>query len=112
MNLSELQFDVDLWASYNFEAHRNKDKVASTLGLSEEVGELSRAVLKQHQKIRGTYEEWQEEIAKELGDCIIKLAQIASVCGLSLGTVTQERWQTIKQRDWRKNPTGHGIATE
>jgi NTP pyrophosphatase (non-canonical NTP hydrolase) len=95
------------WDSLNFP---NESRVSITLGIGEECGELQRAVLKQFQGIRGTYEEWDEEIKKEIGDIFIKLGQLAGFCGWDLDDLIEDRWYEIKQRNWIKDPKGHGIT--
>lgn len=95
------------WCAKNFP---NASRVDSTLGLAEETGEVCRAVLKQAQRLRGTFEDWDEEIKKELGDVYIKLVQISSLCGWDLNDLVLDRWDTIKRRNWIKDPTGHGIS--
>jgi NTP pyrophosphatase (non-canonical NTP hydrolase) len=98
--------DVEAWMIRNFP---NESRVSVTLGLCEEVGEVARAVLKQEQGIRGTWEEWDNEIKKELGDVYLKLMQVAMVCGFDLDEAIAQRWEVIRQRDWVRNPKGHGI---
>jgi NTP pyrophosphatase (non-canonical NTP hydrolase) len=80
-----------------------------TLGLAEEVGELCRAVLKRAQGIRGTREEWNEEIRKELGDCVIKLLDIAAYEGFDLVEVAAARWESVSKRNWVADSNGHGL---
>lgn len=106
VELPELQRGVAAWVAHNF---GESTRVAEALGLAEEVGELCRAVLKQEQGIRGTYEEWDEEIAKELGDILIKLTSVATACGVDLDRAVVDRWATVRQRDFRADPIGHGI---
>jgi len=79
------------------------------LGLGEEAGEVQRAVLKMHQGIRGTKEEWIEEARKECGDVFIKLCAVASSLGFDLGQAITERWEIVRERDWTANKIGHGI---
>ena len=98
--------DVEAWLIYNFS---DETRVTATLGLCEEVGEVARAVLKQEQAIRGTWEEWDDEIKKELGDVYLKLIQVAMVCGFDLDEVIAQRWEVLRQRDWVRDPKGHGI---
>jgi len=99
--------ETSAWFLANFP---NEDRVSVTLGLCEEVGEVARAVLKQHQGIRGSYTEWDEEIRKELGDVYLKLLHLAYYCQIDLDEAIQERWEVIRKRDWVTNPTGHGIS--
>jgi NTP pyrophosphatase (non-canonical NTP hydrolase) len=95
------------WLRYNFP---DENRVTSTLGLAEEAGEVCRAVLKQDQKLRGTYEEWDKEIKKELADVYVKIEQLADLCGWDLHELILDRWDELKKRDWIANPTGHGIS--
>jgi NTP pyrophosphatase (non-canonical NTP hydrolase) len=83
-----------------------------TLGAAEEVGELCRASLKLKQGIRGTPEEWLDEIKKETGDVFIKLCAIADAYGFDLAVAITQRWMTVRERDWKANPIGHGIDKE
>lgn len=100
------QFAVHEWSVRNF---GEIPQTLVTLGLAEEVGELCRAVLKRAQGIRGTREEWNEEIRKELGDCVIKLLDIAAYEGVDLVQVTAARWDSVSKRNWVADPTGHGL---
>lgn len=97
---------VEAWLAYNFS---NETRVTAALGLCEEVGEVARAVLKQEQGIRGTWEEWDEEIKKELSDVYVKLIHVAMICGFDLDEAVAQRWEVLRQRDWVNNPKGHGI---
>jgi NTP pyrophosphatase (non-canonical NTP hydrolase) len=101
--------EIDAWMHYNFPG---ETRVTAMLGLVEEVGELARAILKQNQGIRGTFEEWDEEIRKEIGDVMAKLEHVALLCNKDLVGVTWWRWKEVRQRDWIKNPIGHGVPTE
>lgn len=104
----QIDNEIHDWATRNFP---NTDRVVSALGLAEEVGEFCRAVLKQKQGIRGSYAAWDDEIKRELGDIYIKLAQIAGLCNWNLQDLIAARWDEISQRDWIKDPTGHGLPT-
>jgi len=100
------QVEVAAWVQRNFPA---VDLGFNTLGLVEEIGEFCRALLKREQGVRGTYEEWTTEAAKELGDIMIKLLSIADATGFDLPTVTALRWNTVKERDFVNDPKGHGL---
>lgn len=100
------QAAVHEWSVRNF---GETPQTLVTLGLAEEVGELCRAVLKREQNIRATREVWDAEIRKEIGDCVIKLLDIAAYEGLDLVQVFHERWARVSQRDWVANPAGHGL---
>lgn len=96
-----LQAQVKEWAEYNFQGDSTQDVA---LGVAEETGELCRAVLKRWQHIRGTYDEWTEEIKKETADTFIKLCHLAAVEGFDLFDVIFLRWQEVRQRDFIKDP--------
>lgn len=109
MDIPRIQSEIKNWVTYNF---GSGTPMSAVVGLSEEVGELCRAILKQHQKIRGTHDEWQIEIAKEIGDAFIKLCDVASEAGIDLEYAIKSRWEIIRQRDFRKDPVGHGIPQD
>ncbi len=83
--------------------------IVRVVGLGEETGEVQRALLKMHQGIRGTREQWLDEAAKEMGDVFIKLCDVAESLGLNLERCIQDRWAEIRQRNFTKDPQGHGI---
>lgn len=107
VNTLAMQQDVAEWNDK--QPWADDDPAVVTLGLAEETGELCRAALKLHQVIRGTSAEWLEEIHKEAGDVFIKLCAIADVYGFDLGQVITERWLTVRERNFTKDPIGHGI---
>jgi NTP pyrophosphatase (non-canonical NTP hydrolase) len=76
-----LQKDVYEWHRRNYPTD---DAMAALLGIQEEFGELCRAQLKQDCGIRGTYEEWEIEKAKEAGDVFLSIMNFASHIGVSL----------------------------
>ncbi len=83
--------------------------VVVVVGLGEECGEVQRAILKMHQGIRGTEQEWREEAAKEMGDVFIKLCALADSLGMDLEDCIAQRWDVIRERNFTKDPQGHGI---
>ena len=101
-----VQAEIHAWSVQNF---GESPQTIVTLGLAEEVGELCRAVLKREQGIRGSTEEWTAEIHKELGDCVIKLLDIAAYEGVDLAEVACSRWAVVSRREWRSNNIGHGL---
>jgi NTP pyrophosphatase (non-canonical NTP hydrolase) len=105
----DMQENVGRWAIHNFPEASKLNSVAS---VSEEAGELLRAIRKQEQGIRGTYAEWEAELRKEHGDVLIALFQSAYACDIDLLEVFQERWAEVRQRDFRKDPKGHGLPEE
>jgi NTP pyrophosphatase (non-canonical NTP hydrolase) len=100
---------VHWWRKNNF-PDGGSSVLDGALVLSEEVGEVARAVLKRHQKIRGSYEEWSVQIQKELADVIIAAHAIAGVEGFDLDDAVKQRWETISQRNFITDQIGHGIG--
>jgi NTP pyrophosphatase (non-canonical NTP hydrolase) len=109
VKLSEFQEELSGWANHNFPTETREIVV---LGLVEEVGELCRTLVKKHQGIRGTAEEWDQEAFKEIGDVFIKLVHVCHVWGLDIEEVVSERWKVIRDRDFVANRIGHGLPKE
>jgi NTP pyrophosphatase (non-canonical NTP hydrolase) len=119
-SIADLQAEVASWVAHNFPEDSRTDVA---LGTVEEIGEvaeivldlmamggrMSRATLKQRQGIRGTRDEWDAQIRKEVADVFIKLCHLAAKCGFDLDCAIIDRWDEVKQRDWVANPEGHGL---
>ena len=69
-----LQNEIHAWHRRNYP---NDDHYSALMGIQEEIGELNRAELKQEGGIRGTYEEWEMEKQKEVGDVLIGILNFA-----------------------------------
>ncbi len=110
MSLRKLQEDIATWSSYNFGP--DVTTMQSIVGLPEEVGELCRAVLKKYQGIRGTAEEWDAEIEKEIGDVLIKLCEFANRAGVDIEDAVFKRWAVVGMRNFVDNPIAHGLPSE
>lgn len=104
---AELQDEIDEWNQR--QPWAGDSPAVVTLGLAEESGELCRAVLKMHQQIRGTEDEWMLESEKEMGDVFIKLCCIANSLGIDLEKAIKERWTEVRKRNWSTDRTGHGL---
>lgn len=101
LTLSQLQKEQAEWASYNF-----PDVVNSWepfLGIVEEVGELSHALLKRKQGIRGTEWEHQLEIWDSVGDIVVYLADFCTREKIDFHACVEQVWERVKQRDWQKD---------
>jgi NTP pyrophosphatase (non-canonical NTP hydrolase) len=101
-----LQKQINDWHNKNFS---DSNPMRNQLNLTEEVGELSRAIIKMEQGIRGTRADWLKEAYKELGDVFISLTNVAGALGIDLQEAITERWETISQRDWNADRIQHGI---
>ena len=100
------QSEIVEWCERN-EFHNTLE--IQTLQLVEEVGEICRALVKRHQGIRGTWDEWTDKIRDELGDAFISLVNTAEMAGFDLMTLAVLRWHTISQRDFVADPQGNGL---
>lgn len=76
--ITDLPAEIHAWHTRNYPSETNSQL---SLCLAEEFGELCRAELKQAGKIRGTWEEWQQEKYKEIGDVLISVIELANRYG-------------------------------
>ena len=104
--INDIQEEIRIWHARNFPG---STLPLAALVLSEETGEVSRAVTKMIQGIRGTKEEWEVELKKELGDVIIAALSLANHAGLNIEDVILSRWSDISSRDWTSDKIGQGI---
>lgn len=100
MDLDKVQNEVWTWKCINFP---QSSAVEQFLGVVEEVGEASHAILKKSQGIRGSEEKHQEDLRDAIGDIMIYLLNFCSANGWSLSQVIEETWDVVKRRDWVKN---------
>ena len=75
--LDELQKQIAEWARYNFPDKQSRNE--ALLGMIEELGELSHAVLKSHQGIRGTKEEHLEAMKDAIADMFVYCCQLCTL---------------------------------
>lgn len=104
--LGRLQEDFKVWHNHNF--HADNEELAAIAGLSEEAGEVCRAAVKMSQGIRGTRDEWMDELEKETADVFIKLMDVARHYNFDLSKAIQSRWISVRQRNWVDDPTKGG----
>jgi NTP pyrophosphatase (non-canonical NTP hydrolase) len=107
-DIAELQAAVDNWSTSNF--GRASGPEWSALVVVEEIGEACRALVKRHQGIRGTHDEWTAELRKEMADALIALCEMAGRADVDLDAAVTARRAEVSQRNWRKDKTGHGIG--
>lgn len=100
--IRRLQLEHKVWIEHNFP---DQDPIDGLLGMIEEVGELSHAVLKHKQNIRGidvtAFRAMQEDA---LADCFIFMMSYCNSNGIDLEYCILETWAKVQQRDWQANP--------
>lgn len=105
----EMQDEIGKWARHNFPG---TDRVLALSAPATACYFRLQAVRKQKQMIRGSFEEWDEEIRKEIGDILITLFMSADHIGSDLLSIFRDRWQDVRRRDFQGNPIGHGLPEE
>jgi|WetSurMetagenome_2_1015567.scaffolds.fasta_scaffold10221_5 NTP pyrophosphatase (non-canonical NTP hydrolase) len=100
-DLKQLQQEHLTWSLENFPD--NRDPIHPVLGVVEEVGELSHALLKQAQGIRGSHAEHEAAAQDAIGDIVIYLCDVCSRRGWDFDEIVYRTWAQVKQRDWQKN---------
>jgi NTP pyrophosphatase (non-canonical NTP hydrolase) len=93
------QAEVAAWNKRNFGPEVPLEH--QVLVLAEEVGELSRAVVKRAQGIRGSHAHWSEQIRAEAADVLITLLSIAETEGFDLHQAAAAKWGEVTSRDPR-----------
>ena len=88
---------------------KGKNFIYPTLGLAGEAGEVAEKIKKVLRDNQGIIDEpRKEEIAKELGDVLWYLAQIATELGLSLEEVAQGNLKKGNTKQKRNRLSGNG----
>ena len=106
---SDLQAEIRAWHLKNFP---EEDGIRNALSICEESGEVARAYSKQAAGIRGTWDHWQSEKAKEFGDVMISVINACAHEGFSWEDVLMQRWATISMRDFTVHPVDGGREQE
>ena len=97
--LRQIQQETREWRMRNFPIE-HRSAAMQVLGVCEETGELSHAVLKDIQGIRGTHADHVEEARDAMGDIIIYLCGVADAMGVELAECVESAWNEVRQRDW------------
>lgn len=100
-SLHTVQVQQHEWSLRNFGEHPVWMPV---MGCAEEVGELSHAVLKRAQEIRGTKEDHDAAIRDAVADIVIFACDVANVEGFDLEAEVIATWERVRKRDWKANP--------
>jgi NTP pyrophosphatase (non-canonical NTP hydrolase) len=88
------------WARANFPDEMPRDVF---LGVVEEVGEWSHAILKSHQGIRGTAAEHEAAERDAIGDVLQYVMHYCDLRGWSLADIVLATMDHVHKRDWSAN---------
>jgi len=99
------------WADRNFGATPLEQIV---LGMAEELGELSHAVLKRAQGIRGMDDEakFREAAGDAIADVLIYATHACTALRLDFATLYMGTMRKVLERDWKADPVGAGDGTQ
>lgn len=100
--LRDIQREQFTWQTKNFP---QSDWHHAYMGIVEEVGELSHALLKAEQGIRGTKDELHAKEIDAIGDVLIYLLGFCNLRGHDLQQILEDTWTQVKQRDWTNKET-------
>jgi len=104
VSLKVYQREIGEWAARNFGDEKGFIPWNQPfMGLVEEVGELSHALLKQWQGIRGTSEEHEASAKDAVGDILVYLFHLCHVKGWDVQDILEDVWSKVGQRNWRKD---------
>lgn len=99
MDFRVLQNEVSQWSYNNF---GDQPAINPFLGVVEEVGELSHALLKHNQGIRGVDDKKLVEMKIDaVADIIIFLADFCGRNGIDMQDAVDLTWKQVKQRNWK-----------
>lgn len=96
------QKELAEWQNRNFDKVSHEDCL---IGVMEEVGELSHAILKHKQKIRGYHDESKfiAEAEDAISDTIVYLTQMATILGINLKESHENITSEVLKRNWKDN---------
>ena len=100
-NLRTFQEEHAAWVKTNFGFHDWRDPF---MGVVEEIGELSHALLKQKQGIRGTHAEHEAAAKDAVADIVIYLSDLCTTRGWDFAELVEDGWLEVKLRNWKKHP--------
>jgi NTP pyrophosphatase (non-canonical NTP hydrolase) len=106
LTLSLLQHQHRPWVAHNFPTAKPHHPL---LGAMEELGELSRAHLKEELGIRGNPLNHAASARDAVGDIVIFLSCYCILRGFDFQMILEETWAAVKKRDWVKYP-GDGVS--
>lgn len=105
--LRQVQEESREWRAHNFPGTTDWDQF---LGMVEEIGELSHALLKHKQGIRGfeDYDKFMDSVEDSVADLLIFLTGFANECNFDLEDCLSSVWKEVRVRDFIKYP-GKGV---
>jgi NTP pyrophosphatase (non-canonical NTP hydrolase) len=107
LTFKTLQDEVAEWTTSNFANTKfgPRGDIHPFMGVVEEVGELSHALLKSEQGIRGTQEEHEAAAKDAVGDIYVYLADLCGRKGWDSQAIIEEVWaKVVQKRNWNANP--------
>lgn len=99
------------WANENFgdtDSHFARRVLWCVMGVQEEAGELSHAILKCDQGIRGGAEEHAEAARDAVGDIVLYLIDLCNQCGWDFVQIVRDVAKEVHARDWNEHPEDGG----
>ena len=101
----DLQEQHKAWRDKNFPGDHNGSTLP-ILGVMEELGELSHAVLKHEQGIRGFDNEakFKEAASDAVADIIVFLTDFCTNHDIDLQSTVESVWKQVKERNWVDRP--------
>lgn len=101
---AELQVKLSRWQERNFGQVTTFQNLA---GITEEVGELAHAILKNSQSIRGLDDSALKTAAGDaIADATIFQIQLCTALGLDWWSLVSETALHVMERDWVNDPSG------
>jgi NTP pyrophosphatase (non-canonical NTP hydrolase) len=105
--MERIQRELHEWRQNNFPGTSTAGD--QFMGMVEEMGELAHAMLKQRQRIRGSFEEHEAAQKDAIADLTIFMMGFCSAKGWNFQRVVEDTANDIMRRDWAVNPlTGEG----
>jgi NTP pyrophosphatase (non-canonical NTP hydrolase) len=103
--IRQIQSEHKTWLEHNFPDQTPLD---GFLGMVEEMGEMSHAILKYKQGIRGHVagdaDQYTDDLADALGDLFIFMCSFCNSNHLNLEDIVLLTWERVKHRDWQADP--------
>ena len=99
--IDKLQKEIGDWYNHNFAGSLTTGE--QLLVVTEELGELAHAYVKDKQGIR-TGIDYHSKKIDAVGDIFISLVSYCNAEGISMEDAIRRTWEQVKQRDWKANP--------